>query len=191
MVLNLRKGEKVELTKGNPNLKKIKVCLGWQTNKYDGGKDFDLDASVFLLNNQDMCTSDEDIVFYKNLRHRSGSVIHSGDDRTGGGKGDNEIITIDLPKVPANIEKLSAVITIYDAEVNRQNFGMVNSAYVRVLDDAGKEILRYNLGEDFSIETAIVTCEIYRYQGEWKFAAVGSGYSGGLAQLCKSHGLVV
>jgi|SRR3972149_5552879 len=191
MTLNLRKGEKVELTKGNPNLKKIKIELGWQTNKYDGGRDFDLDASVFLLNDKDKCIRDDDIVFYNNMKHLSGSVIHSGDDRTGGGTKDNEIITIDLPKIPQNIDKISAVITIYDANIRRQNFGLVNDAFARVLDDTGKEILRYNLGEDFSIETAVVVCEIYKYQNEWKFAAVGSGFAGGLEQICKNYGLNV
>ncbi len=191
MAVNLQKGQKVELTKGNPNLKKIKIALGWDTNRYDGGEDFDLDASVFLLNAQGKCGSDKDIVFYNQLKHPSGAVVHSGDDRTGGGQGDNEIITIDLPAVPKEIEKIAATITIYEAQQRKQNFGMVSGAFARVLDDTGKEILRYNLGEDFSIETAIVVCEIYRYGGEWKFAAVGSGFKDGLAGICRTYGLNV
>lgn len=189
MSINLAKGQKVDLTKNNPNLKKIKVCLGWDTNKYTGG-DFDLDASVFLLNNTSKAQSEKDFVFYNNLRHDSGAVIHSGDNRTGLGEGDDEMITVEFTKIPLYVDKISFVVTIFDADKRRQNFGMVSNSFARVVDaDTNTEILRYSLGEDFSVETAIVACEVYKYGNEWKFNAVGSGYQGGLAALVKSFGL--
>lgn len=191
MTINLTKGQKVELTKGT-NLKKIKIGLGWDTNKYNGGEDFDLDASAFLVSNSGKCANENDIVFYNNLRHHSGSVIHSGDNRTGAGEGDDEVITVDIPKVPSSIDKIAITITIHEAQTRRQNFGMTSNSFVRVVDiDTNKEILRYDLGENYSTETALVACEIYRYQGEWRFSAVGSGFSGGLESLCKNYGLSV
>lgn len=189
MSVNLAKGQKVDLTKNNPNLKRIRVCLGWDTNKYTGGE-FDLDASAFLLNNMGKTQNEKDFIFYNNLRHESGSVIHSGDNRTGAGEGDDEMITVEFTKIPPHVDKITFVITIFDAEKRRQNFGMVSNSFARVVDaDTNTELMRYNLGEDFSVETAIVACEVYKYNNEWKFNAIGSGYQGGLATLVKSFGL--
>ena len=192
MAISLKKGQKVDLTKTNPGLKNILIGLGWDVNKYDGGKDFDLDASVFLLNGQGKVNSDDDFVFYGNLKHVSGSVEHLGDNLTGAGEGDDEEIKIDLSKVPENIEKIDFTVTIYEAEERKQNFGQVENAFIRVVNEAnGEELIRYDLGEDFSIETAVVIGELYRNKGEWKFNAIGSGFSGGLASLGKNYGVNV
>ena len=190
MPINLSKGQKISLSKEAPGLKKIMVGLGWDTNKYDGEQDFDLDASAFLAGANGKCTSDQDFVFYGNLEHPSDSVKHMGDNRTGDGEGDDEQIFIDLSAIPANIEKVAFTVTIYDADKRRQNFGQVCNAYCRIVnDETGEEIIRYDLGEDFSIETAMVVGEIYRHNNEWKFNAIGSGFSGGLAALCAQYGI--
>ena len=192
MAISLKKGQKVDLTKGNPSLSKILVGLGWDVNKYDGGFDFDLDAAAFLLGANGKVNSDDDFVFYNNLKHKSGSVEHMGDNLTGEGEGDDEEIKIDLEKVPANVEKIDFTVTIYDADTRRQTFGQVSNAYIRVVDDVTQqELIRYDLGEDFSVETAVVVGEIYRHNGEWKFNAIGSGWSGGLAALGRNYGVNV
>ena len=192
MAISLQKGQKVDLTKGNPSLKKILVGLGWDTNKYDGGHDFDLDAAAFLLGDNGKVTSDDDFVFYNNLKHKSGAVEHMGDNLTGEGEGDDEEIKVDLAKIPAQITKIDFTVTIYDAEARRQTFGQVSNAYIRVVDDeSGKELVRFDLGEDFSVETAVVVGEIYRNKGEWKFNAIGSGWKGGLAALGRDYGVNV
>ena len=192
MAISLQKGQKVDLTKGNPGLKKLLIGLGWDTNKYDGGADFDLDAAAFLLGDNGKVTSDEDFVFYNNLKHKSGAVEHMGDNLTGEGEGDDEEIKVDLSKVPPQITKIDFTVTIYDAEARRQTFGQVSNAYIRVVDDTtGKELIRYDLGEDFSVETAVVVGEIYRNKGEWKFNAIGSGWKGGLAALGRDYGVNV
>lgn len=192
MPINLSKGQKVDITKGNPGLSKLMVGLGWDTNKYDGGSDFDLDACAFLCGENGKVTTDSDFVFYSNLRHSSGAVEHTGDNKTGEGEGDDEIIKVDLGLVPANIAKIDFTVTIYEAEARRQNFGQVSNAYIRIVDQSnGTELIRYDLGEDFSIETAIVVGEIYRHNGEWKFNAIGSGFQGGLQALCQNFGVNV
>ncbi|MBR7025528.1 MAG: TerD family protein [Selenomonadaceae bacterium] len=192
MAISLQKGQKVDLTKGNPGLKKLLIGLGWDVNKYDGGHDFDLDAAAFLLGSNGKVNSDEDFVFYNNLKHKSGAVEHMGDNLTGEGEGDDEEIKVDLEKVPSNVDKIDFTVTIYDAEARRQTFGQVSNAYIRVVDDmTGKEIIRYDLGEDFSVETAVVVGEIYRNKGEWKFNAIGAGWSGGLAALGRNYGVNV
>ena len=192
MAISLKKGQKVDLTKTNPGLKNILIGLGWDTNKYDGGKDFDLDASVFLLGASGKVASDDDFVFYGNLKHKSGSVEHMGDNLTGAGEGDDEEIKIDLSQVPADVEKIDFTVTIYEAEERKQNFGQVENAFIRVMDATNnKELIRYDLGEDFSIETAVVIGELYRNKGEWKFNAIGSGFGGGLAALGKNYGVNV
>jgi len=192
MAINLQKGQKVDLTKGNPGLSKLIVGLGWDTNKYDGGADFDLDAAAFLLGDNGKVPSDSDFIFYSNLQHSSGAVVHTGDNLTGEGDGDDEVIKVDLSKVPANISKIDFTVTIYDAESRGQNFGQVSNAYIRVVDETtGTELIRYDLGEDFSVETAVVVGEMYRNNGEWKFNAIGSGFSGGLAALCRNFGVNV
>ncbi|MBR2214673.1 MAG: TerD family protein [Selenomonadaceae bacterium] len=192
MAVSLTKGQKVDLTKGNPNLSKIVVGLGWDTNKYDGGYDFDLDAAAFLLGANGKVTKDEDFVFYNNLKHQSGAVQHMGDNLTGAGEGDDEQIKIDLAKVPANIEKIDFTVTIHEADVRGQNFGQVANAYIHIVDETNnQELIRYDLGEDFSVETAVVVGELYRRNGEWKFNAIGSGFAGGLAALGRNFGVNV
>lgn len=192
MAVNLRKGQKVDLTKGNPGLTRLLVGLGWDVNRYDGSAEFDLDATAFLLGEDGRVTSDADFIFYGNQRHASGSVATTGDNRSGDGDGDDEQIVVNLAMVPANIQKIAFAVTIYDAEDRRQNFGMVGNSYIRVMDQAsGNEIIRFDLGEDYSIETAIVVGELYRHNGEWKFNAIGSGFQGGLEALCKNFGVNV
>lgn len=194
MGVNLSKGQRVSLEK---TMTLALVGLGWDTNKYDGSMDFDLDACAFVLGSNGKVTKDEDFIFYNNLEHSSGAVKHTGDNLTGEGEGDDEVILIDFSKMPANVSKVAITVTIHEAQERNQNFGQVSNAYVRVAkrssenDTVGEEVLRYDLAEDFSIETAIVVCEIYRHDNGWKFNAVGAGYQGGLAALCKSFGVNV
>ena len=190
MAISLTKGQKVDLTKNNPGLKNVLVGLGWDINRFDSGSDFDLDASAFLVQENGKVSGDQDFIFYSNLEHTSGAVVHLGDNRTGAGDGDDEQITVDLSKVPENIARIAFTVTIYDAESRRQNFGQVANAFIRLVNaDTDEEIVRYDLGEDFSIETAMVVGELYRHNGEWKFNAIGSGYQGGLAALCANYGI--
>ena len=190
MAINLSKGQKVDLTKSNPGLSKVIVGLGWDTNKYDGGQDFDLDSSVFLLNGEGKTTSEADFIFYNNTTGAGGAVEHTGDNKTGEGEGDDEQVNVNLTAIPASIEKATFAITIHDAEARGQNFGQVSNSYVRIINgDTNEELIRYDLGEDFSIETAVVVGELYRHGGEWKFNAIGSGYQGGLESLVKDFGL--
>lgn len=190
MAISLAKGQKVDLTKSNPGLKKVIVGLGWDTNKYDGGSSFDLDTAAFLTTEQGKVTADTDFVFYNNLHHPSGAVEHLGDNLTGIGEGDDEQIKVDLTTIPSTIQKVTFTATIHEAQQRNQNFGQVSNAYIRILDEAtGQELIRYDLGEDFSIETAIVVASIYRHNGEWKFNAVGSGFQGGLVALCQEFGI--
>ncbi|TMU87096.1 TerD family protein [Bacillus sp. BHET2] len=192
MAIQLSKGQRIDLTKTNPGLKRAVIGLGWDTNKYQGGHDFDLDASAFLVDANDKCVNDQDFVFYNNLSHPSESVIHTGDNLTGEGDGDDEQLIVDFSKIPSSVHKIGITVTIHDADLRRQNFGQVSNAFVRLVDDASdNELLRFDLGEDFSIETAVVVCELYRNRNEWKFSAIGSGFSGGLADLCRNYGLQV
>ena len=192
MAVSLQKGQKVDLTKGNAGLSKIIVGLGWDTNKYDGGADFDLDAAAFLCGANGKVNTDADFVFYNNLSHSSGSVQHMGDNLTGEGEGDDEQIKVDLAKVPTNVEKISFTVTIHEAESSHQNFGQVSNAFIRIVDEANnKELIRYDLGEDFSVETAVVVGELYRHGSEWKFNAIGSGFQGGLSALGRNFGVNV
>lgn len=192
MAINLSKGQKVDLTKGNPNLKHIMIGLGWDVNQFDSGYDYDLDASAFMLGENGKTPTEKEFIFYGNLEHHSNSVKHMGDNLTGAGDGDDEQIFVDLTLIPQNISRIAFTVTIYDADLRRQNFGQVANSFIRVIDqDTGYEILRYDLGEEFSIETAIVVGEIYKYKGEWKFNAIGSGFQGGLAALCNHYGIEV
>ncbi|MCI9076899.1 MAG: TerD family protein [Dorea sp.] len=192
MPISLQKGQKVSLTKGNPGLSKVVVGLGWDVNQFDTGGDFDLDASAFLLTDSGRVSRQEDFVFFGNLTHPSGSLTHMGDNRTGEGEGDDEQIKVDLSKVPENLTRIAFTVTIYEPEQRRQNFGQVNNAFIRIYNEVtGEELLRYDLGEDFSIETAAVFGELYKNNGEWKFNAIGSGYQGGLAALCANYGIEV
>src|SRR3954462_5062466 len=192
MAINLSKGQKVDLTKTNPGLTNVVVGLGWDTKKYDGGKDFDLDSSVFLLGENGKVTNETDFIFYNNPQGANGAVVHTGDNRTGAGDGDDEGVKVSLTTIPANIQRIAFTITIHEADSRNQNFGQVSNAYVRIYNEAnGEELIRYDLGEDFSIETAIVVGELYRHNGEWKFSAIGSGYQGGLTSLATNFGLQV
>ena len=190
MPVNLTKGQKVSLTKNNPGLKNIIVGLGWDINVYDTGGAFDLDTAAFMLDSTGKCPSEKEFIFYGNLEHSSGSVKHLGDNLTGEGDGDDEQIHIDLSIVPQDIEKVAFTVTIYDSDNRHQNFGQVNNAYIRISDEStGEELIRYDLCEDFSIETAVVVGELYKSNGEWKFNAIGSGFQGGLAALCQNYGI--
>lgn len=192
MPVCLQKGQKVSLTKGNPGLSEVVVGLGWDVNQFDTGGDFDLDAAAFLLTDSGKVSKSEDFVFYGNLKHPSGCAQHMGDNLTGAGDGDDEQIKITLSSVPAEITKIAFTVTIYEAEQRRQNFGQVNNAFIRIYnEETGEEMVRYDLGEDFSIETAAVFGELYKNGSEWKFNAIGSGYQGGLAALCASFGVDV
>lgn len=190
MTISLSKGQRIDLTKTNPGLKKVLIGLGWDTNKYSSGADYDLDASVFMLHEDGRAKGIEDFVFYNNPKTPNGSVVHTGDNRTGEGEGDDEQILVDFSLIPANITRLGITVTIHDAEARAQNFGQVSNAFVRVVDEQdNREVLRYDLGEEFSVETAVVICELYRHGEDWKFQAIGSGFAGGLAALCKNYGL--
>ena len=192
MGIMLKKGQKIDLTKGNKSLKKILVGLGWDTNKYDGGYDFDLDAAAFCCGDDDKVHEDLDFIFYNNLKHESGAIEHLGDNLTGEGEGDDEQIVIDWSLIPARITKINFTVTIHEADERGQNFGQVSNAYVRVVNQENdEELIRYDLGEDFSVETAIVVAQLYKHNGEWKFNAIGSGFAGGLAALCRNFGLNV
>lgn len=192
MPINLSKGQKVDLTKGNASLNHIMVGLGWDVNAFDSGADFDLDASAFMCGANGKCPTEKEFVFYGNLEHPSGAVKHQGDNLTGEGDGDDEQIFVDLKAIPESVDKIAFTVTIYEAQERRQNFGQVSNAYIRIVDeDTNQELIRYDLGEDFSIETAIVVGELYRHNGEWKFNAIGSGFQGGLAALCGHYGIQV
>lgn len=189
MSIALAKGQKLDLSKGTP-LNNVKVALGWDAQE-NARVDFDLDASVFCCNEDGKCTKDTDFVFYNNLKHPSGAVKHTGDNLTGDGDGDDETILVDFPNMPSRISRLNFVVTIHEAEDRRQNFGQVSNAYVRLLDaDKGdKELLRYNLEEDFSLETSVMFCSIYRKGDAWNFEAIGSGSNKDLGALARDHGL--
>lgn len=194
MPVSLSKGGKVSLAKVaadagiSGGLTKILVGLGWDVNRYDGGAQFDLDAAAFLLAGTGKVRSSDDFIFY-NQKVGAG-VEHLGDNRTGEGDGDDEVIKVDLNAVPADVERVSFTVTIDQAAERNQNFGMVENSYIRVVDEAtGTELVKYDLGEDFSVETAVVVADLYRHNGEWKFNAIGSGFSGGLAALCNNFGV--
>lgn len=192
MPVSLQKGQKVSLTKGNPGLSRVVVGLGWDVNQFDTGGAFDLDTAAFLLTDSGRVSRQEDFVFFGNLNHPSGCAQHMGDNLTGAGDGDDEQIKINLSMVPENISKIAFAVTVYEAEARRQNFGQVSNAFIRIYNEEnGGEILRYDLGEDFSIETAAVFGELYKNNHEWKFNAMGSGYQGGLPALCASYGIEV
>ena len=190
MPINLSKGQKVDLTKGNPGLKNIMVGLGWDVNAFDSGVDFDLDASAFLVTTSGKVRGEHDFIFYNQTRSIDDAIEHTGDNRTGEGDGDDEQVKIDLTKVSADIKKLVFAVTIYDAEARKQNFGMVSNSFMRVYNnDNGAEIARFDLSEDASTETAMVFGELYRHGAEWKFKAVGQGFAGGLSALATQHGV--
>jgi len=191
MAISLQKGGNVNLSKEAPGLKKMTIGLGWDTRATDGAG-FDLDGAVFLLNSSGKVRSDADFIFYNNLKSADGSIVHSGDNLTGAGDGDDETVTIDLSSVPADIDKIVVGVTIHEAETRGQNFGMVSKAFIRCVNaDGGTEIARYDLSEDGSTEAAMVFGEVYRNGTDWKFRAIGQGFQGGLGPLAKSFGVAV
>lgn len=191
MAISLQKGGNVNLSKEAPGLSKMVVGLGWDLRTTDGAA-FDLDGAAFLLNSSGKVRADGDMVFYNNLKSADGSVIHSGDNLTGAGEGDDETISIDLSKVPADVDKVAVCVTIHDAEARGQNFGQVAKAFVRCVNATGNaEIARYDLSEDSSTETAMIFGEVYRAGADWKFRAIGQGFKGGLGPLAKNYGVNV
>lgn len=190
MAVNLTKGGRISLNKEAPGLKKILIGLGWDTNASDTGADFDLDASVFLLDANGKVANEKDFVFYNNLSSSDGSVIHTGDNRTGEGEGDDESIKVDLSKISSSIKEIAIVVTIHEAIQRKQNFGMVRNAFIRLVnDETNTEIVRYDLEEDYSTETGLLFGRLYFKDNEWKFSAVGTGYKEGLDGFCKQFGL--
>lgn len=191
MAVSLQKGGRVSLEKAAPGLKNIHVGLGWDSRVTDG-QEFDLDASVFLVGANGRVKSDDAFVFYNNLTSPDGSVEHTGDNRTGDGEGDDEVLNVYLEKVSPDVAKIIFTVTIHDADSRRQNFGQINNAFIRLVNkDTGIEVVRFDLGEDYSTETAMVFGEIYRQDGGWKFNAIGQGYSGGLAAMARQYGVNV
>lgn len=186
MAVNLSKGQRISLEKVAPGLQEVFVGLGWDTNVTDTGGDFDIDASVFLLDNTEKLISDNHFIFYNNLASpdTNKSVEHMGDNRTGAGEGDDEVIKVNLKQVPGEVNKIVMTVTIHEADKRQQNFGQVENAFVRVVNaENSEEVARYDLTEDFSIETALIMAELYRKDGEWRINAVGAGYQGGLQAL--------
>ena len=191
MAISLTKGQNVSLSKTDPSLKNVLVGLGWDARSTDG-QDFDLDASVFMATENGKVPSDRHFIFYNQLVSPCGGVEHTGDNLTGDGDGDDESVIVHLDKVESNIKSLFITVTIHDAEARRQNFGQVSNAFVRIINnDNSDEIVRFYLSEDYSTETAMVFGEIYRHNGEWKFRAIGQGYTGGLYSLCQQYGVNV
>ncbi|NBD32926.1 MAG: chemical-damaging agent resistance protein C [Cyanobacteria bacterium] len=190
MGISLQKGQRVSLEKVSPGLEAVFVGLGWDVNKSDTGSDFDLDTSVFLLGDDEKLISDNHLVFYNNLKSPDpeNSIEHMGDNLTGAGEGDDEVVIVNLKKVPEDVQKITFVVTIYDGEKRGQNFGQVNNAFVRLVDVKTKEeVLRYDLTEDYSIETAMIMGELYRKDGQWRMSAVGEGYEGGLQAILNRY----
>ncbi|KAF0864113.1 TerD family protein [Pseudomonas sp. LD120] len=189
MALTLQKGGNLSLSKTDPSLTKLIVGLGWDPRATDG-TEFDLDASAFLLNATGKVRGEQDFIFYNQLKSVDGSVEHTGDNRTGAGDGDDEVIKVDLSRVPGDIDKISFTVTIHDAELRKQNFGQVGGAFIRIVNEVtGTEVVRYDLAEDASTETAMIFAELYRNNGEWKFRAIGQGYAGGLKSVANSFGM--
>ena len=191
MAISLTKGGNVNLSKEAPNLTNIAVGLGWNPRATDG-QAFDLDAVAFLVNESGKVRADADFIFFNNLKSSDGSVEHTGDNRTGEGDGDDEVIKVDLSKVPADVSKVVFCAVIYDGQARNQNFGQVANAYIRIVNtQGGAEVARYDLSEDSSTETAMIFGELYKNNGEWKFRAVGQGFAGGLGSLAASYGVAV
>ena len=190
MAINLSKGERISLEKVAPGLVQIFIGLGWDINVTDTGGDFDIDGSIFLVDSNEKLISDKHFIFYNNLKSPDPdqSIQQRGDNRTGAGEGDDEIIDVNLKTVPAEIAKVVLTVTIHEAEKRQQNFGQVSNAFVRIVNcENEEEIIRYDLTEDFSVETALIMAELYRKDGEWRMNAVGAGYEGGLPALVERY----
>ena len=191
MGVSLSKGGNVSLTKAAPNLVSIGVGLGWDVRS-TAGHDFDLDASALALGENHKVLGDDYFVFFNNLKSPDGSIEHQGDNLTGEGEGDDEVVTVNLPGVPPQATSIVFAVSIYDAESRQQSFGQVRNAFIRVVNaETGGEVTRYNLTEDAATETAMVFGELYRYGSDWKFRAVGQGYADGLAGMARDFGVNV
>lgn len=191
MAISLQKGGNVNLSKTDPNLKQVLLGLGWDARSSDG-VDFDLDASIFMVTENGRVRTDNDFIFYGQLRSICGSIEHTGDNRTGAGDGDDEGLKIKLDQIPKEITRLVVAVTIHDALMRKQNFGMVHDAFIRLMNiETNIELARFDLSEDYSTETAMIFGEVYRYGSEWKFKAVGQGFAGGLHALATQHGVNV
>ena len=183
MAINLQKGQRE-----NINAPKFTIGLGWDTNTSSTGLGFDLDASVFILDDNKKVLSDSHFIFYNNLKSPDGSVEHTGDNLTGDGDGDDEQIKIDLTKIDPSVKEICIVVTIHDAETRKQNFGQVRNSFIRIVDDSNNiELVKYELEEDFSIETAVEFGRIYNREGQWKFEAIGMGQKGGLEDFLNKY----
>lgn len=190
-VISLTKGQNISLTKTDATLVRLRLGLGWDANGFDD-TEFDLDASAIMLNASGKARTPDDFIFYgtPGLTSKCGSILHKGDNRTGAGEGDDETIIIDLLKIPDGVEKIVLPVSIYHAAKRGQNFGMVSNAFVRIVnDETGVEVVRYDLTEDFGIQKSLIFAELYRYQGEWKFKAVGQGFNDGLGAIGRTYGL--
>ncbi|MEL6495339.1 MAG: TerD family protein [Cyanobacteria bacterium J06623_7] len=190
MAINLSKGERISLEKVAPGLVQIFIGLGWDINVTDTGAEFDIDGSIFLLNSSEKIISDQHFIFYNNLTSPDPdkSIQQRGDNRTGAGEGDDEIIDVNLKTVPTEVAKVVLTVTIHEAAKRKQNFGQVSNAFVRIVNcENEEEIIRYDLTEDFSVETALIMAELYRKDGEWRMNAVGAGYEGGLPALVERY----
>ena len=192
MAINLSKGGNINLSKTAPTMSKVDLGLGWNPRATDG-KAFDLDAVAFLTGEDGKVRLDGEFIFFNQKVSPCGSVTHNGDNRTGDGDGDDETISVDLSKVPQEVAKIVFAVTIHEGQQNSQNFGMVDKAYIRVInqDANAEELARFDLSEDGSTEVAMIFGELYRHSGEWKFRAVGQGFSGGLGPLAASYGVAV
>ncbi len=191
MAVSLQKGGRISLDKAAPGLKNVHVGLGWDPRATDGAE-FDLDASAFMVAASGKVRGDADFIFYNQLKSPCGSVEHTGDNRSGAGEGDDEVIYVYLDRVPADIAKIVFTVTIHEADIRKQNFGQVGNAYIRLVNkDTGAEVVRFDLGEEYSTETAMVFAELYRSGAEWKFNAIGQGYAGGLAPMARQYGVTV
>lgn len=189
MPISLSKGGNISLSKADPGLSRVLIGLGWDP-RTTNGSEFDLDASAFLLTSAGKVRSDADFIFYNQLRSPDGAVEHTGDNRSGVGEGDDEALKVNLVTLSQDVDKVAITVTIHDAEARRQSFGQVGNAFIRVVnDDTGVEVVRYDLSEDYSTETAMIFGELYRHNGEWKFRAVGQGYAGGLRAMCSQFGI--
>ena len=191
MAVNLSKGQKIDLTKRNANLNNVRVELGWELNNSMGSA-FDLDCSVYLLGANGKVGNDKDFVFYNNNTSPDGSVIYGGDNKTGEGDGADETVNVELKRISPAVQEIVFTVTIHDFETRRQNFGMLNEAFIRVIDETTNiELVHYDLDEDFSIETSIVIASLHRDGNDWDFKAVGEGMNGGLYEICRKYGVDV
>jgi len=201
-MLTLQKGGNLSLSKVDPGLKILRLGAGWDPNQYDSGAEFDVDISAFVLgtngkviNLPGKAPGEDTFLFYNQRSLLNGAIVHSGDNRTGDGDGDDESIIIDLTKLPAEVDRIVFVVTIHDALAKGQNFGQVPNSWVNLYNeevyqqDPSKKLAFFELAEEFSTETSMVPVELYRHGGEWKFKAVGAGYNGGLAEFCNDFGV--